>query len=172
MVRTKKLIEKFYSIAPTLGEKMGCFLFQFPPSYRYTPARLKSIVTQLDPTHRNAIEFRHKSWWRKAVYRAFEKRGLIFCSVSGPRLPDELVKTSHILYVRFHGVPRWYRHDYSREELSIWAQRIRASGAREVWAYFNNDRDAYAIKNARLLRRLLAAPNAPKSRSAKTQQRQ
>jgi len=160
MVRTKKLIEQFYSIAEVLGEKMGCFLFQFPPSYRYTPARLKSIVSQLDPAYRNAIEFRHKSWWRKAVYRAFEKRGLIFCSLSGPRLPDELVKTSRVLYVRFHGVSRWYRHNYSRQELSGWAERIRASGAEEVWAYFNNDRDAFAIKNARLLRRLLAQPRS------------
>ena len=158
MVRTKKLIVNFYSIAQTLDEKMGCFLFQFPPSYRYTPARLKSIVTQLDPAHRNALEFRHKSWWRKAVYHAFEKKGLIFCSVSGPRLPDELVKTSDILYVRFHGVKRWYRHDYSRRELTDWADRIRKCGAREVWAYFNNDRDAFAIKNAKALRRLLTAP--------------
>ena len=155
MVRTKKLIKKFYVIAEALGEKMGCFLFQFPPSYRYTPARLKSIVTQLDPDFRNVVEFRHKTWWRKSVYRAFEKNGLIFCSLSGPRLPDELVKTSDVVYVRFHGVPRWYRHNYSRHELSVWADRIQQSGAKEVWAYFNNDRDAFAIKNAKTLRRLL-----------------
>lgn len=152
---TKKLVREFYSIAEVLGEQMGCFLFQFPPSYKYSPSRLKSIVTQLDASYRNVVEFRHKSWWRKSVYNAFRKAGLIFCSTSGPRLPDELVKTSDIVYVRFHGVKRWYRHDYSREELAVWAQRIKASGAKEVWIYFNNDRECFAIKNAKTIRRLL-----------------
>ena len=158
MMRTKKLIHEFYTIADTLGPQLGCFLFQFPPSYRYTAARLRSIVGQLDPAHRNAVEFRHKSWWRPSVYRAFEKAGLIFCSVSGPRLPEDLVKTGEVLYVRFHGRPRWYRHDYSREELAAWADKIKASGAKEVWIYFNNDRECHAIKNARALKRLLRQP--------------
>jgi uncharacterized protein YecE (DUF72 family) len=152
---TKKLVREFCSIAEVLGEGMGCFLFQFPPSYKYSPSRLKSIVTQLDASYRNVVEFRHKSWWRKSVYNAFRKAGLIFCSTSGPRLPDELVKTSDIVYVRFHGVKRWYRHDYSREVLAVWAERMIASGAKEVWIYFNNDREGFAIKNAKTIRRLL-----------------
>ncbi len=155
MVRTKKLVRDFYTIAEILGPQMGCFLFVFKPSYRYTPARLKSIVTQLDPTHRNAIEFRHKSWWRSAVYRAFEKHGLIFCSISAPRLPAELINTSNRLYVRFHGASRWYRYDYTKTELATWAEKIRRSGAKEVWIYFNNDREGYAIKNAKKLARIL-----------------
>jgi uncharacterized protein YecE (DUF72 family) len=151
LVRTRMLIEEFCKIDKLLAGKLGCFLFQFPPSYRYTPSRLKSIVTQLDPALRNAIEFRHKSWWRKAVYRALEKRGLIFCCVSAPRLPDDLIRTSETIYVRLHGRSRWYRHDYTDEELSIWADKIDQSGAREAWIYFDNDRDAFAIKNARTL---------------------
>jgi uncharacterized protein YecE (DUF72 family) len=161
MVRTKTLVKEFYSIAEILGPQMGCFLFQFPPSYRYTPARLKSIVSQLDARQRNAVEFRHKSWWRLAVYRAFEKSGIIFCSVSAPRLPDELVKIRDRLYIRFHGRSRWYRHDYSRKELLAWVIKIRESGAKEVWAFFNNDREAHAIKNAKLLRRLLKKEERP-----------
>jgi uncharacterized protein YecE (DUF72 family) len=36
-------------------------------------------------------------------------------------------------------------------------ERIRSSRAKRVWAYFNNDRNGFAIKNARaLLRRLKA----------------
>jgi uncharacterized protein YecE (DUF72 family) len=162
MVRTKKLVRKFYEIAGVLEKRMGCFLFQFPPSYRYTPARLKAIVTQLDPTFRNAVEFRHKSWWRPSVYRAFTRAKLIFCSVSGPRLPEELIATTDNLYLRFHGRPRWYRHDYSDAELDEWAARIKASGANEVWIYFNNDRDGFAIKNglrlAQILRRRARRP--------------
>jgi len=147
-VGTKTLVKDFGHVADLLGDRMGCFLFQLPPSYRYAPARLKTIVGQLDPARRNVVEFRHKSWWNERVYDAFRDAGITFCSCSGPRLPDELVRTADDLYIRFHGTTRWYRHDYSDEELAVWARRIRDSGAKRVWAYFNNDRECYAIKNA------------------------
>ena len=103
---TKTLIQDFGMIADILGEQMGCFLFQLPPSFRYTKARLNAIVSQLDPARRNVVEFRHKSWWNAEVYAAFRKAGIIFCSCSGPRLPDELVLTADEVYVRLHGPER------------------------------------------------------------------
>ncbi|UXN59039.1 DUF72 domain-containing protein [Phyllobacterium zundukense] len=152
---TETLIRDFGYIADLLGERMGCFLFQLPPSIRYDPTLLKTILQQLDPRHRNVVEFRHKSWWNKDVYRAFRASGAIFCSCSGPRLPDELVKTADDIYVRFHGTKNWYRHDYSDNELMIWARRIRQCRAKKVWVYFNNDRDGHSIKNAKALIELL-----------------
>jgi uncharacterized protein YecE (DUF72 family) len=152
---TKTLIRDFGIIADMLGERMGCFLFQLPPSYRYTKARLDAIVTQLDPKRRNVVEFRHASWWNEDVYEAFRKAGIIFCSCSGPRLPDELIRTADDVYIRLHGPKRWYRHDYSKSELTTWATRIEASGAKRFWIYFNNDNEAHAPKNATALRRML-----------------
>jgi uncharacterized protein YecE (DUF72 family) len=155
---TKTLIRDFGMIADILGERMGCFLFQLPRSFRYTKARLASIVSQLDPERRNAVEFRHKSWWNEDVYSAFRKTGIIFCSCSGPRLPDELIRTADEVCVRLHGPVRWYRHDYSGEELGKWAERIRKSGAKRVWIYFNNDYGTHAPRNAKALHGLLAEP--------------
>jgi uncharacterized protein YecE (DUF72 family) len=152
---TKTLVRDFGYIADLLGPKMGCFLFQLPPSFHYTPARLVRFVTQLDPTRRNVVEFRHRCWWNDRVFAAFEAAGIIFCACSGPRLPDEMIKTADDVYVRFHGTKQWYRHDYTPAELAAWAEKIRACGARRVWAYFNNDRGGYALKNARTLLRLL-----------------
>jgi len=154
---TKTLVKDFGLIADLLGERMGCFLFQLPPSFHYSKPRLKSILSQLDPTRRNVVEFRHKSWWNETVYEAFREAGVIFCSCSGPRLPDELVKTADEVYVRMHGPERWYRHDYSGDELRVWAERIKASRATRAWIYFNNDNDAYAIGNAIEMRKLLTA---------------
>ena len=68
------------------------------------------------------------------------------------------MKTADDVYVRFHGVKQWYRHDYTQAELAVWAGKIRASGAVRVWAYFNNDRDGYTVKNARALLRQLREP--------------
>jgi uncharacterized protein YecE (DUF72 family) len=154
---TETLVQDFGYIADLLGPRMGCFLFQVPPSYHYSADRLNTILRQLDPALRNVIEFRHPSWWTEDVYAAFEAAGAIFCSCSGPRLPDVLVKTARDIYIRFHGVQRWYRHDYSHDELAVWANRIRDAGADRVWCYFNNDFDGYAIKNAKMLAEILSA---------------
>jgi len=61
---TKTLVKDFGVIADILGDRMVCFLFQLPPSSRYTKVRLGDIVSQMDPTRRNVVEFRHASWWR------------------------------------------------------------------------------------------------------------
>ena len=152
---TKTLVKDFGHIADLLATRMGCFLFQLPPSFHYSPTRLDRILSQLDPARRNVVEFRHRSWWRENVFAAFRAAGTIFCSCSAPSLPDELVKTAEDIYIRFHGTTRWYRHDYTRAELVEWLAKIRASSATRIWAYFNNDRGGYAIKNARMLIRLL-----------------
>jgi len=52
---TKTLVKDFGLIADILGDRMGCLLFQLPPSYRYTRARLDAIVGQLDPARRNVF---------------------------------------------------------------------------------------------------------------------
>jgi uncharacterized protein YecE (DUF72 family) len=152
---TKALVKDFGFIADLLGPRMGCFLFQLPPSFRYTPARLRTITSQLDPARRNVVEFRHSSWWNEDVYKAFRKAGIIFCSCSGPKLPGDLLKTADDIYIRFHGTERWYRHNYSDEELKQWAEKMKASDAKRIWAYFNNDYDGYAIQNAATLTQLL-----------------
>jgi uncharacterized protein YecE (DUF72 family) len=160
MIRTRALVKDFYAIGPLLGEKQGCFLFQFPPSHRYSPSRLKSIVSQLDPAFRNVVEFRHRSWWRPSVYRTLARNRISFCAVSAPRLPEDFPENQPLLYVRLSGKTRWYRHDYNSVELGDWANRIAASGAQEVWIYFNNDRDGHAVKNALMMRRLLTRNRA------------
>ena len=158
---TKTLVKDFGVIADILGDRMGCFLFQLPPSYRYTKTRLNDIVSQLDPARRNVVEFRHASWWNDEVYEAFRRTNTIFCNCSAPRLPDTLVRTADEIYIRFHGTSRWYRHNYSKDELAVWLERANQSGARRVWAYFNNDREGYAVTNAREFLKQLRQSESP-----------
>ncbi|HJP82711.1 MAG TPA: DUF72 domain-containing protein, partial [Fimbriimonadaceae bacterium] len=51
-VDTEELVLDFGYIADLLGPRFGCFLFQLPPSFSYTPERLSAIVGQLDPKRR------------------------------------------------------------------------------------------------------------------------
>jgi hypothetical protein len=72
---TAALIEDFGYIADLLGPRMGCFLFQLPPGVRYSSETLHSILSQLDLTRRNVVEFRHKSWWNEEVFKLSRQRG-------------------------------------------------------------------------------------------------
>jgi uncharacterized protein YecE (DUF72 family) len=154
---SKEMIKDFGIIADLLGPVMGCFLYQMPPSFSYSKERLKLILKQLEPTRRNVVEFRHKSWWNDEVYEAFKKHNVIFCSVSAPKLPEELIKTADEIYIRFHGTSKWYRHDYGLDELKKWAEWINKSKAKKIWIYFNNDREGYSIKNSKELLKLLSS---------------
>jgi uncharacterized protein YecE (DUF72 family) len=80
---TKTLVKDFGYIADLLGSRMGCFLYQLPPSFRYTSPQLRNIVGQMDPTRRNVVEFRHKSWWNEDVYAAFREAGLSSVPAAG-----------------------------------------------------------------------------------------
>jgi uncharacterized protein YecE (DUF72 family) len=91
-------------IADILGDRMGCFLIQLPPSHHYTKAPLTAILSQLDPARRDVVG------GTRQCTAAFRGTGTIFCSCSGPGLPDELVRTADDVYLRLHGPKRWYRH--------------------------------------------------------------
>jgi uncharacterized protein YecE (DUF72 family) len=67
------------------------------------------------------------------------------------------VLTSDWTFVRFHAGTRGRRGNYSDSELCEWAARLREwSATRDVFAYFNNDWEGFAPRNAARLRRLLA----------------
>ncbi len=147
---------RFYRLSEILAEKLGCILFQFPPSLKRNDDILKKFLEKLDNTKRNVIEFRHKSWFNDEIYKILEKYNVGFCIVSAPRLPDEVVTTADFSYIRWHGKRKWYRDEYSQEELEKWKKIITVLSRRgDVFGYFNNDYAGYAIKNALELKKSL-----------------
>jgi uncharacterized protein YecE (DUF72 family) len=151
----KRIVKDFNLIGDILDGHMGCFLYQLPPNYKYTKLRLQNIIEQLDLRRRNVVEFRHESWWNEKVYSAFKEHGITFCSCSAPNLPDDIIKTSGNIYLRLHGISKWYRYDYSKAELKEWAKRIKEAKAKHAWIYFNNSFNAFSAKNALTLKSLL-----------------
>ncbi|MFL5920292.1 MAG: DUF72 domain-containing protein, partial [Gaiellaceae bacterium] len=66
--------------------------------------------------------------------------------------------TADWTFVRFHYGRRGRGGNYSDRELEEWAQRLAAwAEEREVFAYFNNDWNGYAVRNGLWLRRRLGA---------------
>jgi uncharacterized protein YecE (DUF72 family) len=152
----KELVERFYQLVDVLEDKLGCILFQLPPTVKKDLGFLEKIIEQLDLRRNNILEFRHESWFDSEVYGIMRKNGLSFCSVSAPNLPQDLVATSQNAYVRFHGKNEsWYTHLYSQEEMQDWAKRIRKLEVNRVFCYFNNDYQANAVTNCLQLKEAL-----------------
>lgn len=153
---TAELLGDFYSvISKGLQHKLGCVLFQMPPSLTYAEERLEKIISSLDETFLNVVEFRHASWWRQDVYDELARHNISFCGMSHPTLPGDVIANTPHLYYRMHGESQLYASNYSDEQLEKLASEIKASqGVKEVYVYFNNDIHAYAIDNAQYLQKL------------------
>src|SRR5690606_33671168 len=64
MKNVRSQIEEFTAIAMEgFGDKLGCILFQLPPSFKYTRENLDNLLESVPEGSRNVIEFRDISWW-------------------------------------------------------------------------------------------------------------
>ena len=67
-----------------------------------------------------------------------------------PSISCPAIATTDFAYVRFHGSSGLYCSCYSDEELAKWAKRQNGLGRnlKAVYIYFNNDAEAFAVRNA------------------------
>ena len=143
------LINDFYNVANDgLKEKLGCILFQMPPSFVYTEAHLYLILESLKRNFNNVMEFRHESWWRADVFEALKQSGISFSGVSHPSsLPDEIIDNNAIIYYRFHGRPILFKSLYTLTEIKSFADRLPKLN-KQAFIYFNNTWGTSALINA------------------------
>jgi uncharacterized protein YecE (DUF72 family) len=138
--------------------KAGPLLWQLPPTFQRDDERLAEALAELPGSIRHAFEFRHPSWFVPDVLDALRRHRVALVIGDRPEVhgfqSDEL--TTDLAYLRFHHGTRGRRGNYSEAELEEWARRIRGyATTAEVWAYFNNDWEGFAVHNARDLQAML-----------------
>jgi uncharacterized protein YecE (DUF72 family) len=135
---------------------MGPVLWQLPENFHRSDERLEHALAHLPPG-RHAFEFRHSSWFDDAVYGMLRDRGVALVIGDHPERPFQSHElTADFTFIRFHWGHRGARGNYSESELAEWAERLRDWRRRaDVFAYFNNDWEAFAIRNAKWLNRAL-----------------
>ncbi len=147
-----KIMEFTGIVEEGLREKLGCILFQLPPSFKYSKENFDHVLNNVPHQSRNVIEFRHESWWKQDVYRLLKENNLTFCSVSFPGLPEKMKATSAVFYLRMHGVPKLFQSSYSSAELKRVAETIPVKPS-ECFVYFNNTTFEAGFTNAMELKK-------------------
>ena len=149
-------LERFYACIEPLvhSPKLGPVLWQLPESFHRDDDRLGQALARL-PAGKHCFEFRHPSWFAKDVYALLREHGVALVVGDTPKRPFQThERTTDWAFVRFHHGTRGRRGNYSEAELHEWAKRIRGWRT-ETWAYFNNDWEAFAVRNASRLAKLL-----------------
>jgi len=141
-------LERFQYTAGFLKDKLGPLLWQLPGNFSMNLGKLEKFCSMLSSGFQHVFEFRHESWFTQEVYDVLAKYKHGLCIVSAPgEFPEVLKLTSDISYIRFHGKGAWYNHNYSNEDLQLWKNKLEALPAKKMFAYFNNDINAYAVRN-------------------------
>jgi uncharacterized protein YecE (DUF72 family) len=152
-------IPLFYSrIEPLVASpKLGPILWQLPPTFKRNDEGLAATLAAL-PGGRHCFEFREPSWYTDEVYELLRQHGAALVIPDSPKYPiRELELTADWTFVRFHHGRRGRRGNYSERELQEWAERIAGwqDDGIDVYAYFNNDWEGFAVRNGLRLKELL-----------------
>jgi uncharacterized protein YecE (DUF72 family) len=149
-------LQRQMATAGAFGSKLRALLFQLPPRWHANPQRLREFLQSLPAPGSCAFEFRDPDWQCPAVVDALREFSAGFCQfdLAGYRTPE--IVTARLIYLRLHGPVEAYGGRYPETELRRLAERAtdwRRQG-HEVLIFFDNDRQAAAIRDALRLREL------------------
>jgi uncharacterized protein YecE (DUF72 family) len=153
-------VARFYErIEPLVqSPKLGPVLWQLPERFHRDDARLAGALERLPPG-RHCFEFRHASWFVEEVYELLRAHGVALVIGDSPQRPFQSHElTTDWTFIRFHHGHRGRRGNYSESELEESAKSIEGWRAQvDVYAYFNNDWEGFAVQNGRWLQTRLGA---------------
>lgn len=162
VTHTKKLndpdqtLPRFFEVFDHVIKKLGPVLLQLPPNLHFHEEKVKTFFEALVQYkgYHFALEPRHESWMTPAAIQLLKKYKIAFVIAhSGNRFPSGEFITAKNIYIRFHGPEGNYATSYSAAFLQQYADKIIQwqQAGHHIWAFFNNDGNGYAIKNARTL---------------------
>jgi uncharacterized protein YecE (DUF72 family) len=166
----KPLANFFASGLFELKDKLGPFLWQFPPMMRFDAGRLEGFFNALprstaealaiarrrdarlkgrarlaidaDRPLRHAVEVRHESFVCKEFISLLTAHGIgLVVADTASKWPFMLDVTADFVYVRLHGDVKIYTSGYTARALDAWARRIRAWQRRGKDVYVYFDND-------------------------------
>ena len=122
---SEEAVEKLITRARVLEGKLGPLLYQLPPNMHRNDDVLEFFLSGLPRRLKHVFEFRHQSWLDQRVLEILEKYNAGFCVFDMPSFSCPL-KLADL-----------------------------TANLKTVYVYFNNDAEAFAVRNAITLRNYL-----------------
>jgi len=153
----------FYGIVSKLGEKLGPIVAQLPPSIKIESDRraVENFVSALNSKFTHAIEFRHKSWFKREVYDLLEKNNIAMAWSLNQYLETPAQVTATFSYLRMVGerdITKFTGIQKNRSaEMKVWADKLqdKITSLEEAFVFFNNHFAGFGPESANEFRRLL-----------------
>jgi len=144
----------FLERARLLGDRLGCVLFQCPPTLRYDRDLIVTFLAALPPEVRAAFEFRHPSW--EEARPIIAERGLAWCEADTDETPFDrpsLGDGSRPVYVRLR------KESYEDDDLKTWAGRFgeALAGGADVFCYVKHEEGGAGPRYAERLAETVAS---------------
>jgi uncharacterized protein YecE (DUF72 family) len=161
LVNIEEPMKNYFDVFEAMKNRLGPVLIQLPPGLqfdKFLTGDFFYLIKELYKPYRFAIEIRHKSWINDNFFDLLVQNGIAFTIAdSGKRYPYHEAATADLIYLRFHGHEKLYASDYSESELQYYAAKTVGwlNEGKEVWAFFNNDYNGFAVKNAARMRELV-----------------
>jgi uncharacterized protein YecE (DUF72 family) len=168
-----------------LKEKLGPFLWQFPPRMKFNPERFELFLKTLPKTVgqgiklskkcdpplkknkfktcaqkkqlRHAVEIRNESFMVPEFIKLLKKYNVAFVIAdSAGKWPMTDQLTADLVYMRLHGAEELYSSGYDEKTLNMWAAKIKKwKRNHDIYVYFDNDVKVRAPFDAKTLGRKL-----------------
>ena len=149
---------RFFDHAKHLGAHLGPILYQLPPQWPLDVERFEIFLRALQdvwpyPVH--VVEFRAPSWYDERVFALMNQYKVALCVHDMKGSTSGKLAVGPFTYVRFHCGEKKYGGAYDDRRLEEWSDWLtqRAASGHDVYAYFNNDLDGHAPRDAVRLRR-------------------
>jgi uncharacterized protein YecE (DUF72 family) len=149
-------LARFVERAALLRSKLGPILFQLPPTQQRDLPRLGEFLGLLSTGRLWVVEFRHPSWHTNETYQLLAERGVALCIPVGGGVHPDRITTASFTYVRMHRGQK-PAGGFTAKELQSWAAQVRAlkAAGKDVYVYFNNDWEGFAVRDAASLQAML-----------------
>lgn len=163
-------VKRFLERAGRLGPKLGPVLVQLPPRFKVDVDRLDATLRLFPRSVRVAVEFRDDTWFVPEVRALLERRHVALCLADSPRRRQPMWRTAAWGFVRFHEGAGSRAPGYERDALRRWVDRVAENwpARDDVYVYFNNDAEGYALRDAVTFAELAAASGLTPTRVPST----
>jgi len=149
-------LERLIDHSSGLCDKLGPILYQFSPQWPINIERLEAFLKILPTNIRHVFEFRNSSWHVEEVWSLLNKYAVAYCIMDGPGFPQHMKTTGGFTYIRMHSGGELTAGNYTSGHLNVCSRQIEfLLTMGDVYIYFNNDYNAYAIQNALAIRKMV-----------------